>query len=89
MGSLTEIESVKREGRTGHVKDDDIYVRAFQDLLFGLMRSECPETNKETLPCLHLPEGGGTQLGLDSGELVATPPPSTSVKTALCLQDPK
>lgn len=74
------------------MKDDDIYVRSFQDLLFGLMRSECPETNKETLPCLHLPEGGGTQLGLDSGELVANPPPPhthTSVKTALCLQDLK
>lgn len=81
--------SVKRAGRTGHVKDDDIHVRAFQDLLFGLMRSECPETSKETLPCLHLPQGGGTQLGLDSGELVAPLPSPTSVNTALYLQDPK
>lgn len=71
------------------MKDDDIHVRAFQDLLFGLMRSECPETSKETLPCLHLPQGGGTQLGLDSGELVAPLPSPTSVNTALYLQDPK
>lgn len=56
------------------MEDDGIYVRAFQDLPFGLMRSECPETSKKTPPCLHLPEGGGTQLGLDSGELIGTPP---------------
>lgn len=56
------------------MKDDDIYVRSFQDLLFGLARSECPETNKETLPCLHLPEEGAHSWVWTLESSVATPP---------------